>query len=95
MTSQLPGLVGEERAPRAFGLDSLRYNVASMAGPAVAGLAAAVDPRVAQAVLAGCAVLGAVGVSTLPLSSGPPSAARSGPGLLSGVQEICSRPTPA
>ena len=36
LTSQLPTLVGKDKTPRAFGLDSLFYNVASMVGPAVA-----------------------------------------------------------
>jgi MFS family permease len=45
LTSQLPALVGVDRAPRAFGFDSLFYNVAGMAGPALVGLVAAVAGR--------------------------------------------------
>jgi hypothetical protein len=93
LTSQLPALVGNARTPRAFGLDSLFYNVASMAGPAVAGImAATARPAVAQYVLAASAAVGALGVASLPLPGRTqPSSAR--PGLLSGVREIFQQPT--
>ncbi len=75
LTSQLPNLVGIQRAPRAFGFDSLLYNVASMAGPALAGITAAViSPRAAQTLLAGSAALGAALVAALPIASAPPHA---------------------
>ena len=45
LTSQLPGLMGVDRAPRMFGFDSLFYNVASMVGPAVAGITASRSAR--------------------------------------------------
>ena len=35
LTSQLPGLVGADRAPRAFGLDSLFYNLAQISSTTV------------------------------------------------------------
>lgn len=91
LTSRLPGLVGARRTPRAFGLDSLFYNVAGMAGPAVAAVVATtVDARVAQAALAGCAVLGAAGIATLPIAAhGSPT---SRPSLLGGAREIWRRP---
>ena len=89
LTSQLPGLVGPERAPRAFGLDSLFYNVSSMAGPALAGLtAAAAGPRAAQSLLAGSAALGAAGVAALPIAAHPQPYRTARPSHLDGVREI-------
>ncbi|WP_091412377.1 MFS transporter [Friedmanniella luteola] len=81
--------MGAEKAPRAFGLDSLFYNVASMAGPALAAITAATaDPAVAQSLLAGSAALGALGVAALPIQGDrqPSRAAR--PSLSSGTREI-------
>ena len=94
LTSQLPALVGKDKTPRAFGLDSLFYNVASMVGPAVAGLIAAVaNPAAAQCMLAASAAVGALGVATLPLARrmDPSSATRLD--LLSGAREIVQQPT--
>ena len=93
LTSQLPALVGKNKAPRAFGLDSLFYNVASMVGPAVAGVtAAAVSPAAAQYVLAASAAVSALGVASLPLPRRTlPSSSR--PSFLSGVREIVRQPT--
>ena len=89
LTSQLPGLVGAEKAPRAFGLDSLFYNVSSMAGPALAGLtAAAAGPRAAQSLLAGSAALGAAGVAALPIAAHPRPCRTGRPSHLDGVREI-------
>lgn len=94
LTSQLPGLVGADRTPRAFGLDSLFYNIAGMAGPAVAGImAATAGPAVAQTLLAACGVAGAVGVATLPMAPRPRPTSRSQVGLLSGAREILRRRT--
>jgi hypothetical protein len=94
LTSQLPGLVGEEATPRAFGLDSLFYNVASIAGPALAGItAAAVSPAAAQCVLAASAAFGAVGIATLPIVAHRQAAGSSRPSLLSGAREILRQPT--
>jgi hypothetical protein len=94
LTSQLPALVGKDKTPRAFGLDSLFYNIASMVGPAVAGItAAAVSPAAAQSVLAVSAAVGALGVASLPLPTRmhPPGSTELG--LLSGVREIVHQPT--
>jgi MFS family permease len=89
LTSQLPGLVGPEKAPRAFGWDSLFYNVSSMAGPALAGLtAAAAGPRAAQSLLAGSAALGAAGVAALPIAAHPRPCRTRRPSHLDGVREI-------
>ncbi|HEY9376830.1 MAG TPA: MFS transporter, partial [Jiangellaceae bacterium] len=95
LTSQLPALVGKNETPRAFGLDSLFYNVASMVGPAVAGVtAAAASPAAAQYVLAASAAVGALGVASLPLPRRTyQSSSSTRPNLLSGVREIVQQPT--
>lgn len=94
LTSQLPALVGEGRTPRAFGLDSLFYNVASMTGPALAGIVAAtVDAVAAQALLAGSAALGAAGMATLPIVARQPPSPTTRPRLLDGAREILRQPT--
>lgn len=94
LTSQLPGLVGVQQAPRAFGFDSLFYNVASMAGPALAGITAAtVNPVAAQCLLAGSAAVGAVGIAALPLAAHQHRSPHSRPSLLSGAREILHQPT--
>jgi hypothetical protein len=94
LTSQLPALVGKDKTPRAFGLDSLFYNIASMVGPAVAGLtAAAVTAAAAQCLLAASAAVGALGVATLPLARRMDPANSTRLGLLSGAREIVQQPT--
>lgn len=94
LTSQLPGLVGPQRAPRAFGLDSLFYNVASMAGPAIAGItAAALNPVAAQTLLAASAAVGALGIAALPITAHPQPTSGTCPDLLSGAREILQQPT--
>jgi MFS family permease len=94
LTSQLPALVGKGRTPRAFGLDSLFYNVASMVGPAVAGVtAAAISPAAAQYVLAASAAAGALGVASLPLPRRTHPSSSTRVDLLSGVREIVRQPT--
>jgi hypothetical protein len=94
LTSQLPALVGVARAPRAFGFDSLFYNVASVAGPALAGVTAiAVSPRAAQSLLAGSAALAAVCIAALPIVAHSRVAGTRRPSLLSGAREILRRPT--
>jgi hypothetical protein len=94
LTSQLPALVGKDKTPRAFGLDSLFYNIASMVGPAVAGVtAAAINPAAAQYVLAASAAVGALGVASLPLPRRTHPSGSTRLGLLSGVREIVQQPT--
>jgi MFS family permease len=94
LTSQLPALVGKGKTPRAFGLDSLFYNVASMVGPAVAGVtAAAISPAAAQYVLAASAAAGALGVASLPLPTRTHPSSSTRVDLLSGVREIVRQPT--
>jgi MFS family permease len=68
LTSQLSALVPERALPRAFGLDSLSYNVSGIAGPALAGLLSGVaTPGVATLALAGSAAAGALVLASLPL----------------------------
>jgi MFS family permease len=94
LTSQLPALLPAERLPRAFGLDSLIYNVAGMAGPAVAAvLAAATSARVATLALGGAAVIGGMVVATLPVTGRPTEAAKIGArDLLGGVRVLLREP---
>jgi MFS family permease len=95
LTSYLPGLVGEKQTPRAFGMDSLFYNIASTSGPAMAGaLAATGGPMLAQSALAICAALGALVVTVLPIAaSNGNRAGRGNTRLLDGVREILGKPT--
>jgi MFS family permease len=94
LTGQIPGLVGTGSVPRAFGFDSLFYNVASMTGPAIAGVVSTtVSPAVALIVLAVSAALGALCVATLPLPARRGRPAPAGLGLLSGAREIVRKPT--
>jgi hypothetical protein len=86
--------LSERPRHHAFGLDSLFYNVASMVGPAVAGVtAAAVSPTAAQYVLAASAAIGALGVASLPLPRRTHPSSSTRLGLLSGVREIVQQPT--
>jgi hypothetical protein len=85
LTSQLPALVPEAALPRAFGIDSLTYNVSGIVGPAVAGACAGLaTPGVATVVLAASAACGAAVVATLPLARRP-AAARPHPPLAAGA----------
>jgi MFS family permease len=94
LTSQLPALLPSERLPRAFGLDSLIYNVAGMAGPAVAAvLTGAVSARAATVALGAAAVVGGVIVTTLRVQATPTAATRIGAGdLLGGVRVLIRQP---
>jgi MFS family permease len=70
LISQLSALVSEDALPRAFGLDSLTYNVAGIVGPALTGLLASLaTPVVATVALAASAVCGAALLATLPIAS--------------------------
>ena len=67
LTSLVAGLVRPEMLSRAFGLDSLTYNTAGIAGPAAAAVVAAtLSPAAATFALAGSAVAGGVLVTALP-----------------------------
>jgi MFS family permease len=68
LISQLGALVAPDELPRAFGLDSLTYNVSGIAGPALAGLCASLaSAAVATVALAVAAGAGAVMLATLPI----------------------------
>ena len=70
LTSQLPALVDTAALPRAFGLDSLSYNIAGIVGPAVgAVIAGAFNPAAATYSLAAIAVIGGGVLATLPIGS--------------------------
>jgi MFS family permease len=68
LTSQLPRLVSESSLPRAFGADSLTYNVSGIAGPAIAAvIAGAAGAVTATVALAGTAATGALVLATVPI----------------------------
>ncbi|WP_375430477.1 MFS transporter [uncultured Friedmanniella sp.] len=91
LTSRLPQLVRPAALPRAFGLDSMSYNIAGIAGPAVAAtIAGATSARTATTVLAGCAGVGALLVATLPLRVGEPAHTRLP--LTAGLSIVVRRP---
>lgn len=93
LTSRLPDLVGHERTLRAFGLDSLFYNVAGIAGPALVAVAAAtIGPAPAQGLLAAVGGLGAIGVATLPMVAPPALDRTAEPALTAGIREIVRQP---
>lgn len=70
LTSQLPALVDAAALPRAFGLDSLSYNVAGVVGPALGAVVAGTfTPRVATLSLAASAALGGMVLAALPLNT--------------------------
>jgi MFS family permease len=72
LTSQLSALVSEGSLPRAFGADSLGYNVSGIAGPAMAALVAGLwQPTAALLVLTAAAGLGAALLATLPIPLRP------------------------
>jgi hypothetical protein len=76
LSSRLGEIVPPRRLPRAFGVDAATYNVAGLAGPAVAAAATALwSAGAATGVLAGLAVVGAAAVATVPMrGSGEPVA---------------------
>lgn len=94
LTSRLAALAGPGHEVRAFGLDSLFYNVAGMAGPATVGVVAATaGPGAATLTLALAAALGAVAVATLRLPATDAAAGRGRTaGLFHGAREIARNP---
>ncbi|MCU7726095.1 hypothetical protein ODJ79_20410 [Actinoplanes sp. KI2] len=90
LTSRLSELTEPGRETRAYGLDSLLYSVAGMAGPALAGMvAAAAGPGVATGVLAAAAGLGAVTTATLGFPAAGAAERRAGSvGLWDGAHAI-------
>jgi hypothetical protein len=94
LTSRLAALAGPGHEARAFGLDSLFYNVAGMAGPAAVGLVAATaGPSTATLTLAVAAGLGALGVATLRLSASDTAAGETRTaGMFNGARAIAQDP---
>ena len=71
LTSQLAALVDAGQLPRAFGVDSLTFNVAGIGGPAAAAaLASTISPEAAGVVLGAIALTGAGLIALLPLQPG-------------------------
>ena len=93
LTSQLSRLVPSERLSASFGLEALTYNISGIAGPALAAvLAGTFGAQVAVLALAGCAVVGAAALATLPLRPTSPDVdgkkgARLNDGLLAVIRD--------
>jgi MFS family permease len=69
LTSQLSVVVSDDFLPRAFGIDSLTYNVSGIAGPAlVAVISGFASPSAALLALGAFAATGGVVVAALPLA---------------------------
>jgi MFS family permease len=93
LTSQLSALVGGSSLPRAFGADSLGYNVSGIAGPALAAVIAGLwQPTAALLVLAAAAGLGAVLLATLPIPFRTRTAQGPKPALSAGMRAIVGDP---
>ena len=91
LSSRVGTLVPADRLPRAFGVDSLTYNTAGIAGPAVAAvLAGAVSAGTATLVLGAAAAAGGLGIATLPTRGRPEPVA--GAGLLAGLAAVVREP---
>jgi predicted MFS family arabinose efflux permease len=76
MSSMIPALVAPERVPRACAAESVTYDVAEVAGPALAGgIAAAVSPAAALVTQASVALAALVLVARLPPIAPPAGAA--------------------
>src|SRR4051794_21057136 len=79
MSSMIPALVAPDRVPRACAAESVTYDVAEVAGPALAGgLAAAIAPGAALVAQAAVALAGLALVARLPAI---PAAAGAAPDL--------------
>jgi hypothetical protein len=92
LTSRLPDLVDTAALPRAFGADSLTYNVSGVGGPALAGgVAATAGAGPALLALATLAALGAAVTTALP--PGRRTAGDDGPpDLVAGARAIVRDP---
>jgi MFS family permease len=90
LSSELAELVPARRLTRAFGIDSLTYNIAGIAGPAVAAvLAGATSASLATFVLGCSAALGALLILTLPIRRPAGTSAAVDPAqLLAGVKAM-------
>ena len=94
MSSMIPALVAPARVPRACAAESVTYDVAEVAGPALAGgIAAAVSPGAALLAQAGVALVGLALIARLPAIAAVEGAApdlRSA--LTAGVRALTSIP---
>ncbi|WP_375423230.1 MFS transporter [uncultured Friedmanniella sp.] len=91
VTSQLQTLVAPAALPRAYGFDSLTYNTAGVAGPALAAvLATALSAAGATWVLAAAAAVSALLLAGLPLGSRRTNTAR--PAVTAGVTVMLREP---
>jgi MFS family permease len=94
MSSMIPALVAPARVPRACAAESVTYDVAEVAGPALAGgIAAAVSPDAALLAQAGVALVGLALIARLPAIAAVEGAApdlRSA--LTAGVRALTSIP---
>jgi MFS family permease len=69
LTSQLSGVVNNDFLPRAFGIDSLTYNVSGIAGPAlVAVISGFASPAASLVALGAVAATGGAVIAGLPLA---------------------------
>lgn len=90
LTSQLALLVRTERLPRAYGLDSMVYNVAGIAGPALAGIIAALAGGGAATIALACVALaGGLVLAFLPTRERPK---RVHLPITSGLRVLLTRP---
>ena len=90
LTSQLASLVSIGRLPRAYGADSMTYNVSGIVGPAlVAAVAGLTGPEAATLVLACLALCGGGALAFLPSQSRAPQARLP---ISSGIRTIVTRP---
>jgi MFS family permease len=79
LSSQLPSVAERPTLARAFGLDSLTYNVAAIAGPAIAAIAGSVwTPGIAGCLLGGSAAAGAAMLWALPTRTMPTTSLATG-----------------
>jgi MFS family permease len=93
LSSQLSRLMTPESLPRMFGVDALTYNIAGIAGPAVAGVTASLaDPADACLLLAAVSGGGAVLAAALPVRRERPGRA-GGPALTAGARAIATNRT--
>jgi predicted MFS family arabinose efflux permease len=93
LTSQLRALVPEHSLPRAFGADSASYNLAGIAGPTLAAvLAGLLGATGGTLTLAGCAALGALLLTLLPLPRRRSREAADGSRLGDGVTAVVRDP---
>jgi predicted MFS family arabinose efflux permease len=91
LSSQLPRLAAPESRSRAFGVDSLTYNIAGIGGPALVGLTAGfADPRSAMLLMVALAAIGAVMVTFLRVRQEPSPA---GPSWAAGIRAIATNRT--